>query len=413
MEKNYVFPEYGLTGKTTDTSYSIELPTNFQDKNNYTEILRKLGSMANEHNVYLVTNILEQFNKQYYNTVVVFDRTGRIIEKYQKINLGPDEKNLTGGSNLSSFTTDFDVTFGLITNEDLFFKNPSQDILMNGKIKDVIVPMSWNNFLPFDMATTIQSGYAISNNITVLAANTNNPASGISGGGFYGANQEVFITGANVTKPVYFETDNSNVKKGIKESSMATLKLENNIAVYKEFDDYQMDTATLIPELNRATLKMNGARCTTHIDYNDEASDRDIFFKSSVINSKKTIGQETVPVIICAIYLCEKDDIETCGKWVESYPNIQIRKITVKFTVEEASVILRPLTLDGNLVPLENYAFSNRSNIWTMQGVNMTQNVLVFGIEAIGEVKESSAVKIIDFSSYLILAILIIFNYIL
>lgn len=73
------------------------------------------------------------------------------IFSYRKINLGANETNLTPGNETSSFETDFGVKFGLITNEDLFSVNPSETILQDGSIKDVIVPMSWENHFPFDI----------------------------------------------------------------------------------------------------------------------------------------------------------------------------------------------------------------------------------------------------------------------
>lgn len=65
--------------------------------------------------------------------------------------MGEKETNLTAGNEVSSFSTDFGVKFGLITNEDLFSVNPSEAILQDETIKDVIAPMSWENHFPFEI----------------------------------------------------------------------------------------------------------------------------------------------------------------------------------------------------------------------------------------------------------------------
>jgi predicted amidohydrolase len=63
-----VFPEYGLTTLVVDPEdYAV----------------KKLRALARDHHMYVVVNLLEEVGEQeiYYNTNLVFDRTGSVISK--------------------------------------------------------------------------------------------------------------------------------------------------------------------------------------------------------------------------------------------------------------------------------------------------------------------------------------------
>lgn len=106
----------------------------------------------------MVVNLLEQDNNNttdtdpttyYYNTNIVYDREGRIIAKYRKINLFAEAK-LTPGTELVTFTTDFGATFAIFTCFDILFYMPSVAILTNNtQITDVIFPTAWISHVPF------------------------------------------------------------------------------------------------------------------------------------------------------------------------------------------------------------------------------------------------------------------------
>jgi predicted amidohydrolase len=74
-----VFPEYGLTTLVVDPEdYAVKITNT-----NENVVIKKLRLLARDHHIYVVVNLLEEVGEQeiYYNTNLVFDRTGSVISK--------------------------------------------------------------------------------------------------------------------------------------------------------------------------------------------------------------------------------------------------------------------------------------------------------------------------------------------
>lgn len=72
---------------------------------------------------------------QLYNTNVVFDRTGMVVARYRKYNLfGEPGFNVTSEPELSTFRTDFDVTFGQFICFDILFEKPALQLIRDSKV---------------------------------------------------------------------------------------------------------------------------------------------------------------------------------------------------------------------------------------------------------------------------------------
>lgn len=56
---------------------------------------------------------------------------------------------LKEGTSLSTFYTDFGVTFGMFSCFDILFKNPALKIFDNKSVTDVIYTTAWSSQLPF------------------------------------------------------------------------------------------------------------------------------------------------------------------------------------------------------------------------------------------------------------------------
>ena len=110
--------------------------------------------MAKERQLYLVVNLLEKettgTETMYYNTNLVFDKSGTIILKYRKINLY-DERRLTPGANdqILTFKTDFGATFGIFTCFDILYRHPSRTVLEDSEVTDIVFPTAWISTMPF------------------------------------------------------------------------------------------------------------------------------------------------------------------------------------------------------------------------------------------------------------------------
>ncbi len=113
---------------------------------------------------------------------------------YRKFNLF-GESGITEPDtvDMSTFTTDFGVTFGHFICFDLMFHEPALNLVAQG-IKDIIFPTMWFSELPFLSAVQIQQNWAYSNDVNFLGAGANNPTVGSGGSGIYSGKSGALIS---------------------------------------------------------------------------------------------------------------------------------------------------------------------------------------------------------------------------
>lgn len=71
------------------------------------------------------------------------------LRRYRKFNLFGDAGiRKTGNADLTTFTTDFNVTFGIIICFDIVVSTPAVDLVNRG-VKNFIMPTMWYSELPF------------------------------------------------------------------------------------------------------------------------------------------------------------------------------------------------------------------------------------------------------------------------
>lgn len=164
-----VFPESTLNGLDT----AVYLP-DAEDliapcgNQTFHEIVFKISCAALTEQKYIVINLKEKTDcpdKQQiamndprpcdanktnvYNTNVVFDRRGVVVAKYRKFNLfGEKGTRKPYKHDVVTFTTDFNVTFGLFICFDLMFEHPPLDLVRLG-VKDIIFSANWFSEIPF------------------------------------------------------------------------------------------------------------------------------------------------------------------------------------------------------------------------------------------------------------------------
>lgn len=128
-----------------------------------------------------------------YNTNVAFDRTGKVIARYRKINLyGSAPFNTTTKPELSTFKTDFGVTFGQVICFDILFQEPSLKLVREKKVHDIIFSSHWFSELPHLTAIQEQAAWAYATDTNLLAAGYNHPATGSGGSGIYAGKKGPF-----------------------------------------------------------------------------------------------------------------------------------------------------------------------------------------------------------------------------
>lgn len=155
--------------------------------------MRKISCAARDNKIYVVINIAEKVpcnngscsrdKMLYYNSNVVFDRTGKIIarylvlyynyifiiiilllykiqyyicliiiNRYRKTNLFAGELyqfNVTAMPEVITFDTDFGVKFGTFICFDILFREPAITLTRDRQITDIVYPTAWFSDLPF------------------------------------------------------------------------------------------------------------------------------------------------------------------------------------------------------------------------------------------------------------------------
>jgi len=201
-----VFPEHLLNSQDTATFVPHEsqnvTPCYQAD---YELFLIELSCSARSRGFYVVINVVEKelcangagsdtfgpcpsTGVRYFNTNVVFDRKGRVISRYRKSHLWRHEYMETSvlrTPDVSTFTTDFGVTFGHFICFDMLFYDPAVKLVRELNITDIIYPTYWFSELPFLGAVQLQEGWAFGNNVNLLAADASRPDGKTTGSGIY------------------------------------------------------------------------------------------------------------------------------------------------------------------------------------------------------------------------------------
>lgn len=178
-----VFPESTLND--LDTAFYLPEPEDLVipcGNLSYHDVVFKISCAALTEQKYIVINVKEKSDcpdKQQlalndprpcdknkvnvYNTNVVFDRKGAVIAKYRKYNLFGEKGTLKPYKHdVVTFTTDFNVTFGMFVCFDLMFEHPPLDLVRSG-VKDIIFSANWFSEIPFlsGLSCTTVKSYVI------------------------------------------------------------------------------------------------------------------------------------------------------------------------------------------------------------------------------------------------------------
>lgn len=173
-----IFPEYTLN----NVAFPVEIPDPL-DKINpclkqepFDNLLVDLSCLARANGIYLCINLSESeectdesqqerndsracssLGISRYNTNVVLDRNGTVVGRYRKFNLFREGGvNTTLTAELSTFETDFGVTFGNIICFDVLFFEPAMQLVQMG-VKNFLFSAMWVSELPFLTCKLAQS----------------------------------------------------------------------------------------------------------------------------------------------------------------------------------------------------------------------------------------------------------------
>ncbi|XP_050307344.1 vanin-like protein 1 [Anthonomus grandis grandis] len=399
-----VFPEYGLTTFADNPeNYSVAIPdvgtTNFL---NESFVLLKLCNAALEHEMYVVANLYEKSNitdgTLTYNTNVVFSSNGSLVAKHRKMNLYHEPK-ITPGNETTIFKTTFG-TFGVITCADIIYYNPSQTVLENTGVTDVIFPTAWTSEFPFYMALSIQHGYALANKVNLLAANLNDPSMALG-------SSSIISSDGIVLRRILTDTASNNIAyANLKRPGSATRNLElmgfnifqkesrQPLSNFKNLTDFWYDDFLYKP-ISLSAENITEEICDGNFCCNFEVipakgqTNTSEVYKLVAYQGPITYDSATVPIKICALLGCVNDDIASCGVWPPTAYSTVFRQITVWGNWEaESGLFVRPVNIRGNWEPSYNVTYlENKTNETVGVSFNTTQpidDLVSFGLYVTG-----------------------------
>ncbi|CAL1687896.1 unnamed protein product [Lasius platythorax] len=431
-----VFPEDGLTTLEFPVREELQdwttiIPAASDNctpcTNNTVEVsdaLKKISCAARENEIYVVINIAEKLpctgdgcpedNIFYYNSNVVFDRTGTIIARYRKTNLFMEPHfDVTSVPEIVTFDTDFGVKFGTFICFDILFYEPALQLTRLHEVTDIAYTTAWFSEAPFLTAVQTHAGWSFSEDVNVLASGYNNPSGGSTGSGIYlgrkgvakaimsnTIHEEVLVFEVlKIKKESRFNKDHHDHSKDHDQKVLPYDHKEENI--YKELWKKQFDntvanndvvyllhenisafeTFSLEGDVNK-TVCQNNFCCDFKIEV--VTIDPSTKYRLVVFSGIRIYGNIEAGVRVCSIIQCSNDVISSCGSVQESKTVFSNIEIAATFH-DYKNILVMPSTLRSDLLPLsENWTYNEHTHDdhvhISMSLDNNTNNLITFGI---------------------------------
>ncbi|KAK5648919.1 hypothetical protein RI129_003811 [Pyrocoelia pectoralis] len=411
-----VFPEYGLVDLFTIYSavdknvtelekYSTYVPdpekkivpcedSKYQK---YEHQLVEISCAARIHGIYTIFNLPEKgTNKEsgeieFYNTNVVLDRSGTVIARFRKINLS-EEPFLEPGTEMVTFKTDFNVTFGIFTCFDLLFQYPALDILSNPNVTDIIFPTAWFSKTPFLQGLSVQHGYAKAKGVNMLVSALQEPYNSDGGSAIYlsdGSIAEAFITNKRESRILIQDVP-----------IVAKRKSTCEVASSRDIDNFQLTRDKISgyayeslgrrgKTLTRICTDNEGFCCIFNITVdNSTVSKPDYGYRITIYKGLTSYGSKILGGIrVCALIACLNETEDSCGfRTNTSHQSIKFKSIEIQTIVDVTNdTHNQPSTLKADLTPVADYTYCetmiNVSKMKIKMAITSPQDSLVtFGI---------------------------------
>uniref|UniRef100_A0A2A4K2W7 CN hydrolase domain-containing protein n=1 Tax=Heliothis virescens TaxID=7102 RepID=A0A2A4K2W7_HELVI len=392
-----VFPELTLTNGSTTFTVPIHgalkqypVPALYPDM--FDEFMVGISTAARDNQIYVVINGRELMDctiqnageycpeeKSYiFNTNVVFDRTGAVIDRFRKINLFGEAAHTPAlRPDLGVFTTDFGVTFGHYICFDLMFQIPAVQVVQKMNIKDVIFPTMWFSELPYLTAVQIQEAYAYALDVNFLGAGANNVRVGSGGSGIYSGKAGALISimpGLPTTKvlvakvpkvpgqiteqypgPIYDDPTNMNNMRLITDPSLASHV-----------------TRLLEPGTQEFTLVDKDVSCTFRVTLAQRSSETSVRYRGFVQDGTNTYARREIGVAACLLVACKDANVTSCSYRYTQKEENEIQKLEIEMntyrntyneTLDCNNIEYFPVTVRYNKFPLspKNFTFTSKS----------------------------------------------------
>ncbi|XP_039752373.1 vanin-like protein 2 isoform X2 [Pararge aegeria] len=389
-----VFPEMTLTVHShvviPINSLLKDYPVPALQPQLYDEILVSISSAAKLNEIYVVVNVEEIVNctsgdvtgetcpeqKVYlFNTNVVFDRNGTVIDRYRKINLfGEYTRNPALSSELGIFKTDFGVTFGHFICFDLMFQVPAIQIVQMYNITDIVFSTMWFSELPYLTAVQIQEAYAYSMNVNFLGAGANNVRVGSAGSGIYSGKAGALVSimpGVPTTKLLV-----ARVPKVPGQVTGSTPgPIYNNPS---DQDSLYLLTDSSLPSHTTRLLTSGSQQfmlidkdvtCYFRVQLGERNGENAPFFRAFIHDGVNVYAKRDVGTVGCAVAACKTEDVKSCV-YRSNIDTVEVQELDIKMiyrkhynsTLKCNDVEYFPISIRKNLFPLDPSNFSYKED---------------------------------------------------
>ncbi|XP_017764853.1 PREDICTED: vanin-like protein 1 [Eufriesea mexicana] len=434
-----VFPEDGLT--------SIHLPASWPQLDSWTtaipsaldeyvpctenhinvgETLRRLSCAAKRNRIYVVVNIAEKrfcecndecpSNRKvcnYYNTNVVFDRSGKIIARYRKTHLF-DEPGFetTVTPEIVTFDTDFGVRFGTFICFDILFSVPPLNLTRMLGISNIVYNTAWFSEVPFLTAVQTQYGWSYAEDVNLLVAGYHEPLSGSIGSGIYlGRNGIANATMSRdpkhrilISQVPKIRTKETKVEQLSTKEGERNQETENDAGHHDVYGYYSKSLKGNIPDgikllldnlISFTSVPLNGSMSES-ICHGDFCCDFEIatdisnlsstHYRAVVYNGLRRYGQVVLAYVnVCGVIQCSNDTIQSCGSVSQSNTTFSTLSVTATFN-DYPKLLVMPSILNSSLLPFQHWTYvehtcENQTNL-TIVLNEVTKDLVTFGIYA-------------------------------
>ncbi|XP_023952054.2 vanin-like protein 2 [Bicyclus anynana] len=388
-----VFPEMTLTVRN-----HVEVPINGTLKDFpvpashpqlYDEVLVTLSLAAKENEIYVVVNLEESVDcstgdvvgetcpeqKLYlFNTNVVFDRSGAVIDRYRKINLfGEYTRTPALSSDLGIFETDFGVTFGHFICFDLMFQVPAIQIVQKHKITDIVFTTMWFSELPYLTAVQIQEAYAYSMDVNFLGAGANNVQVGSAGSGIYSGKAGALVSimpGVPTTRllvarvpKVPGQVDGTGIAPPGPIYNDPTE--QDNLYLLTDSSLPDHTTRLLTPGSNNFLLHDTNLTCVFSLVMEEGTGENAPFYRAFAHDGANLYSKRDVGTVGCLVAACKTDDLKSCV-YRPKEDTVKIQELEVKMiyrrqynnTLKCNDIEYFPISIKKNMFPLEPSNFT-------------------------------------------------------
>ncbi|KAM3963991.1 vanin-like protein 1 [Aphomia sociella] len=398
-----VFPEMTLTRGNEYSTVPIKdllltHPVPALQPELYDDYMVLISNAARNNSIYVVINVQERMDctstaateelcpeqiVYLFNTNVVFDRNGAVIDRFRKINLfGERSRTPALEPYLGVFDTDFGVRFGHYVCFDLMFQVPAIQVVEKYRLTDIIFTTMWFSELPYLTAVQIQEGYAYSMNVNFLASGANNVRVGSAGSGIFSGKAGALVStmpGVSATRLLVARVP--KVPGHVQASGTPPGPIYDNptdhdsLFLITDPSYVAHITRGLTPGQQSFTLVDNEVKCDFSVRLNQRDGDKHYQYRAAAFDGVRSFtGVATGGTRVCSVVACTGDEKETCGTRFPEYTENTtaifeelIITATVPTPVSDQQLQARdsaffPLSLDVSLMPLETEGFTYNEN---------------------------------------------------